>query len=399
MDLGWYKMTVAGWFLVMILAVSLDPALSHDKGKKSAKGVSESIKKEKNQLKELQKKLDHQESKKRAAEKKEKSTLGRLEKIDHQLVAKKKKLASIGRQLNDRARARLALEREMEGLKAEIEDKRKRVKQSVRVLYQESRFNTLRIMLASTDYYDFMKKYYYLSFISRKESEILRGYNETVAHLGVKQKEMRQVMEDLKKDKNKAAFVVSEVRSERSKKSRLLASIRKDKSLHERAISELKDSANRVNNLIKELERKRERSSKDAGFLHLKGKMKWPTVGKVVAYFGRQKHPKFDTFINRKGIEIDAQRGSSIRAVYEGVVVYADWFRGYGQMIILDHGEGYYSLYAHAGKLMVSVSDRVKTEQVIGEIGDTGLTEDPNLYFEIRLGGKPMDPLAWLKRR
>ncbi|MFQ5543500.1 MAG: murein hydrolase activator EnvC family protein, partial [Nitrospiria bacterium] len=130
-----------------------------------------------------------------------------------------------------------------------------------------------------------------------------------------------------------------------------------------------------------------------------RGRLEWPKGGKVASLFGRQKHPKFDTMIYRKGIEIAPSRGSEVRSVYDGTIVYADWFRGYGLVIIIDHGENYYSLYAHLNKVLVSVGDMVKKERMIGEVGKTGLSRDPKLYFEIRHEGEPVNPLVWLQKR
>jgi len=118
-----------------------------------------------------------------------------------------------------------------------------------------------------------------------------------------------------------------------------------------------------------------------------------------VASFGRQKHPKFNTYVQRKGIEIRAAQGSVIRSVADGVVAFADWMRGYGLLTIVDHGEGFFSLYAHASKLLVNVGETVRSNQPIGEIGDTGLTGENTLYFELRQRGQALDPLAWLARR
>ena len=119
----------------------------------------------------------------------------------------------------------------------------------------------------------------------------------------------------------------------------------------------------------------------------------------MVSLFGRQKHPKFETYVQRKGIEIRAAQGSVIRSVFEGVVAFADWMRGYGLLAIVDHGEGYFTLYAHASKLLVNVGDAVRSNQPIGEIGDTGLTGQSTLYFEVRQKGEALDPLAWLAKR
>ncbi|TLY19776.1 MAG: peptidase M23, partial [Nitrospirae bacterium] len=88
-----------------------------------------------------------------------------------------------------------------------------------------------------------------------------------------------------------------------------------------------------------------------------------------------------------------------IRSVFEGVVAFADWMRGYGLLAIVDHGEGYFTLYAHASKLLVNVGDAVRSSQPIGEIGDTGLTGQSTLYFELRQKGEALDPLAWLAKR
>jgi septal ring factor EnvC (AmiA/AmiB activator) len=119
----------------------------------------------------------------------------------------------------------------------------------------------------------------------------------------------------------------------------------------------------------------------------------------VVSFFGRQKHRNFETYVQRKGIEIRAEEGSAIRAVMAGTVVYADWLKGYGQVLILDHLNGFFSLYAHASKLLVKVGEHVPSGQVIGETGDTGLTGENTLYFELREGADPVDPLVWLAKR
>jgi septal ring factor EnvC (AmiA/AmiB activator) len=118
-----------------------------------------------------------------------------------------------------------------------------------------------------------------------------------------------------------------------------------------------------------------------------------------LTYFGRQKHPTFNTYVQRKGIEIRTLEGSAIHAVMPGTVVYADWLKGYGLVIILDHANGFFSLYAHASKILTSVGSQVGSAQAIGETGDTGMTGENTLYFELREGAEPVDPLQWLARR
>jgi septal ring factor EnvC (AmiA/AmiB activator) len=133
------------------------------------------------------------------------------------------------------------------------------------------------------------------------------------------------------------------------------------------------------------------------GFASLRGRLTWPADGRVVAEYGPQVNPRFGTKTFRNGIDIEATEGSSIAAVFPGHVVYTGWFRGYGNLIIVDHGGEYYTVYAHAADIRVTEGDEVKQGQIIGTVGDTGSLQGPRLYFEVRHEGKPQDPAQWLR--
>ena len=102
--------------------------------------------------------------------------------------------------------------------------------------------------------------------------------------------------------------------------------------------------------------------------------------------------------IFQKGIEISAKQGKEIKAIYGGKVLYADWFKGYGNIVIIDHGDSYYSLSAHLSKILKRTGDRVEAGEVIALAGDTGSLKGPCLYFELRHHGKPLNPLHWLRK-
>jgi septal ring factor EnvC (AmiA/AmiB activator) len=128
-----------------------------------------------------------------------------------------------------------------------------------------------------------------------------------------------------------------------------------------------------------------------------RGTLPWPCAGRVRSGFGRHKHPKFDTYTIQNGIEIDAAADSSARAVHEGTVVFADRFKGYGLMVVLDHGGKHHSLYAHLGETTVELGQKVAEGDILGTVGATSV-QGPGLYFEMRFQGRPEDPLDWLKR-
>ena len=119
----------------------------------------------------------------------------------------------------------------------------------------------------------------------------------------------------------------------------------------------------------------------------------------MVAEYGPQVNPRFGTKTFRNGIDIEASEGSNIAAVFPGHVVYTGWFRGYGNLIIVDHGDEYYTVYAHAADIRVTEGDEVKQGQIIGTVGDTGSLQGPRLYFEVRHEGKPQDPSHSLRPR
>jgi septal ring factor EnvC (AmiA/AmiB activator) len=128
----------------------------------------------------------------------------------------------------------------------------------------------------------------------------------------------------------------------------------------------------------------------------LKGGLKPPVSGKIIVDFGRNRNDRFNTYTLSRGITIQSAEGTPVKSVYRGKVLFADWFRGYGRIIILDHGGGYYTLYGHLSALHVEVGREIEADEVIGLAGDSGSLEGPALYFEIRYHGKPVDPKPWL---
>jgi murein DD-endopeptidase MepM/ murein hydrolase activator NlpD len=118
-----------------------------------------------------------------------------------------------------------------------------------------------------------------------------------------------------------------------------------------------------------------------------------------VTGFGRETHPRFGTETVRTGIDIEAAEGTPIRAVAPGAVAYRGWLKGYGNLLVLDHGDGYYTLYAHASQILVDEGDQVKGGELVGRVGETGSVEGPRLHFEVRYQSRAEDPQLWLRRR
>lgn len=193
---------------------------------------------------------------------------------------------------------------------------------------------------------------------------------------------------------------------ERAKRSKLLDDIHNKKSIKIAVIESLIEAANFLDQTVEDLGMEFNRNiSRPPGkkkmlkeiFPEYKGLLKMPVKGKIINFYGTYKNRKFNIVNFRGGIDIKAERGEPIRAVCSGKVLYSEWFKGYGNLIIIDHGDNYYTLYAHAEELFTARGDTVELGEVVATVGDTGTIIGPNLHFEIRHHGKPVNPLLWIK--
>jgi len=190
---------------------------------------------------------------------------------------------------------------------------------------------------------------------------------------------------------------------QKAKRSKLLEDIRNKRSLEIAAIASLKESAKALDQTIQSLNLESNRTKPVENisfkpFIFLKGLLQMPVKGKIISLFGPYKDTKFKVVNFRSGINIKADRGEPVHSVSFGQVLYSSWFKGYGNMIIIDHGNNYYTVYANVEELFKAKGDEVETGEVIATVGDTGSRIGPKLYFEVRHYGKPVDPLKWIKK-
>ncbi|MHB8483489.1 MAG: murein hydrolase activator EnvC family protein [Nitrospiria bacterium] len=357
---------------------------------------SESLSQKKNELEKLQRELFEKRKIEQKNRKIENSILNEFEIIDKKWIDRRKELRLYERNIQNRDQEINELNRQIEDLKKKIEEKKLITNARLRRIFKEDKMGDLLILANGKNYQDFMNRVHAMTEISRRDLNALKEYEEGLRLLKEKEDQVEGKRKNLISIKKEASEKMEMLQNEKINKKLLLAKVRTEKELTREAIKELEESTLKVQELMRKLERHPQSHS---GFFAEKGKLPWPNRGEVVGTFGRNKHPKFDFFVMKKGWEIKPVDEDYIRAIYDGVVVYADWFKGYGLLMIIDHGEGYYSLYAHASKLMVGVGDKVKQNHIIGEIGETGYSADRNLYFEIRQGEKAVDPSLWLAKR
>jgi murein hydrolase activator len=390
---------------VMVLFALIVPVTVSGKAADRTDPLADKIKKEQQTLEKLKGEL--QETKRRSgeAQRKEASILQSIEDADHQLKSRREALATVTTKLQQKDHELEATNSALSRLHTRVQERQDSIRSRLRLMYKEGPAAEMKLLLGARDSEDLLSRYAMLRWISRREYQMLEGYRTDLSTLESTNTKIRRVRAELLTYQKETSDRLAEVREERAKKDQLLARVRGEKVLYEKVATELEKSAERLEGLLRDFEARGRAAAAMRpqtganGLGKLKGHITWPSDGEVVGLFGRQKHPKFETYVQRKGIEIRAEQGAVIRAVSDGVVAFADWMRGYGLLAIVDHGEGYFSLYAHASKLLVNVGDAVHGQQPIGEIGDTGLTGQSTLYFELRQGGEAVDPLTWLAKR
>ena len=249
-------------------------------------------------------------------------------------------------------------------------------------------------------------------FIQRKAGlERILAYDEKIRGDLVKnQAELKKMLKRLDAHKALKSARAAEYQEqtrlmsrERSTRTKLLVDIRKQKALELAAIDALAQAAEDLERKIKLLNTKKSEAVPDRNISQLsfsahKGLLIMPVKGKIINLFGPYKNPKYNVTNFRSGIDIKADHGEPIRSVFKGKVIYSNWFKGYGNMIIIDHGNSYYTVYAHMEETFKSKGDEVIAGEVIATVGDTGSMRGAKLYFEVRHHGKPINPLKWLQK-
>ena len=187
-------------------------------------------------------------------------------------------------------------------------------------------------------------------------------------------------------------------KKETIKKELILKEIRQKKKLSLAAVESLKLAALRLDNQISSIQKGEASSLDDFSFSRYKGRLLVPVRGKVISKFGPARGGGYKAFTFQKGIDIKVERGEPVKSVFKGEIMFAQWLKGYGNLLIINHGENYYTLYAHLEEIFKQKGETVETGEVIATAGDTGSIKGMCLHFEVRHHGKPVNPMKWLRK-
>ena len=391
-------------------------------------GVDQRLKDERQELKQIKDQIKGYKSRLDQTKRQERNVVQALEESDRLLQQKRRELQSNERNLKLQAEKHAALVRQVEELTQQLQAREGYLHTRLRALYKQGRVAYLPFLLSASDITDFFRRVRFTVKLVEYDADLLQQHRHNLEALQRTRRSVKARAEQLQKARAQVTAKQGEIEQEQLKKNQLLTKIREEQGTYEGAMQELEESSKRLMALIAKLERERKRAlaqqarderrrqqqtratpkpgsptppveryiNGNSRFAKLKGQLAWPLSGRLVSAYGKVKHPTFNTYTFNKGIGISASPGSNFRVIEAGQVLYADRFKGYGTLLIVDHGDSYYSLYAHAAELLVQVGDRVARNQVVGRTGEGGSLNGAALYFEIRHQGKPENPLEWL---
>lgn len=353
-----------------------------------AERVEKELSEKKKEFEIIKKKLRLKQKEKKDILRKESSiqeSLGRTQKDLHKRVKiikqKRARLDHIKRRIRDTENQTFILVRDMK----QTEDK---LSSGLQAIYKVSRIPMGGYVFGPPSYGDFLKVDKYLRTLVEHRTELTKAYkHELTLKLSDKKKLVRnriQWQQSIYEEEKKKEKVRKLRKAEQAK----LKSTLNQKATSEKSITEMEKRSRLIQSLVAKLERQsRLLSYRKSKYEKIKGKLRLPVQGKVMSLFKER---------GQNGIEIEASIGAPVRAILPGKVVYADWFKGFGNLMIIDHGDGILTISGNCYKLIKKPGDTVSEGEVIAQVGSSESDRAPSFYFEIRHRGKPHDPLKWI---
>ena len=356
----------------------------------AAPALADELEEKQQQLTNVQQQIEAQQRKAELARRKEQTIAEQLRAIQQELDVAEEEFEAINDQLENTEQHIKSNIELSNRLTKKLEAQTKTLHRRIRDIYKNGQVNYLDVLLGAKDFNDFVSRMDILKKILAYDNALIQGTKTD-------REALRKAKEQLETDRAKivelrklAAAKREQVASRRQERRGVLNAATYERETAERAYRELIETSRQIEQLIKRIQ------SGDKNIGGSTGTMTWPAEGEVTSPFGWRVHPIFGTQRLHTGIDIGADYGDAIRAADGGVVIHADWMGGYGNAVIIDHGNGISTLYAHNSQLLVSEGQTVSKGQTVARCGSTGYSTGPHLHFEVRQNGSPVNPLNYL---
>ena len=289
------------------------------------------------------------------------------------------------------------LESQIAAVAPRIAQQKEFLRRRLVALYRLGRLSYVRLLLSMDDRRDPIEAMSMLTYLASRDGRAISRFDFERQQLRARSAELADKQRRVAEARQVIQQRQEAVAATYARKERLVALLQHEGSKSEQQIATLEEKAKRLEHLIDVLSRQSAGSIVEEDIRSVQGALGWPVGGKVVETFGRQVDPKFSTITFNNGLKIAAAPGTEVRAIFPGTVLFSQWFKGYGNLMIVDHGNRVFSLYGNLKSPAAVVGDRVRAGQTIAGVGEAEEAQSGYLYFEIRQDNKPEDPQKWLR--
>jgi len=349
---------------------------------------------EKREMDQLREKIARQEHELSAIGKKETSVLKTLGRLENRLKLRERELRIYKWNIEINKKQMENLSRHLHETQFQLARQQSLLGLRLRTIYKEGGMVPIKILFSADGLGEFLRRFKYMESVMAYDSAVFRAYETKLRQLQKEQQALLKVENNLHTLENAATEKKGELESEKEAKSSFLKKISTQKTFTRQARKELIQASEELNQLIARLQEKLV-LGKGLNISDKRGRLRYPVAGPILNQYGRHRDRKYGTFIVHNGIDLKVPRGTSVKAIFHGKVQFAGTLEGYGNLVILGHGDNYHSLYGHLEKIHVEVDDFVEEGATLGLSGDTGSLYGPTLYLEIRHQGKPIEPTGW----
>ena len=333
-----------------------------------------------------------------------------IEKVEKEIQQLETKIENLTTSIKEK-------ESQIKQKQAEYEKKEKTLKERMVVLYEQGQTSYLEVLLTSKSITDFISRYYIMSEIAQADTEVLNEIKSTkkqIEEAKSKMEEEKIELDNAKKEQTEKNKQLSE--SKNAKQAKVDSLSEEEKKLQDE-IEEYESTKRKIEAIEAEARRKQEEAAKQnsssssssssaassaasSGTTSItgSGRLMWPVLGytTITSYYGYRIHPIYGYYKLHNGIDVGAPTGAKFVAADDGTVILAEYYGGYGNCVVIDHGNGMFTRYAHGTSILVSVGDRVSRGTPVLTVGSTGLSTGPHAHFEVSINGSTVDPLNYL---
>ena len=373
--------------LALLGLASAVPVLAQDSLEAAKRQELEAIRREAREKREAAAQLKGQENK----------ALAQLRRTERELKLTHRRLQALDAR---------GIERSM----LSLQQQKERLARRLRNLYKFGGARELEFLLSPRSFAQLLARWDFLVMIAEQDRILLQDVQTRKEAVETNKQRLEINLSETERNARRTTRENDRLATLRQVRASTVTTIKSQREAYEAAAAELENTARALQRLLTQLERRRQQeSARDRAqgrepqpytgdFARGQGQLDWPVRGGLVGRFGPERHPKWGTVTVNNGIDIETEIGTPVRSVARGRVDYtSEDFGAYGEMIIVNHGDGYYTLYGHLSEIGVSVGQEVTAGQVIGSAGDTGSLKGPALHFEVRKGGTSLDPEQWLR--